>query len=162
MKGAVIVTAQVEILHTASDVRRLVRSLRHLTIGRGDSRHADVCGEASRVLRSARASGTPFEQREPLDLRKVEIDRVMKPIAALSAREPLRDVADVVEVQVVEHDELGIACGDHILLEIVGTESVGQSFADQRVLGQVATRAAVGDDDGAFGHGRRGSGSFRA
>ncbi len=85
-----------------------------------------------------------------MKLYEVEVDDVMKSIAALAARESLCDVTDVVKVQVVQDDELPVSRRDDILLEIVGAETVCQCFADERVLGQVTARAAVGDDDGAF------------
>ena len=41
MECAVIVAAQIQILHAAGDIGRLVRSLRDAAVGGGDSRHAD-------------------------------------------------------------------------------------------------------------------------
>ena len=42
-----------------------------------------------------------LEDAQRFELRKVEVDDVVASIAALSSREALRDVANVVEVQVV-------------------------------------------------------------
>ena len=73
------------------------------------------------------------------------------PVGPGSPREPRRHVGDAVEVDVVQHHQLVVARGDHVLFEVVRAHRVGQRLGRQRVFGQVARCPAMGSD-GEFPH----------
>jgi len=52
----------------------------------------------------------------------------------------------------MQNYELCVARRDDVLLEIVGAEPVCERFRFEGVLGQIAARTAVGDDDRRGGH----------
>ena len=72
------------------------------------------------------------------------------PVVAAAGRKAPCDVGDVLEVNVVEDDELPVAGRGDVLLEVIGTLTVGERFRLASVLGEIAARAAVRDDERAL------------
>ena len=137
---------------TVRCIERLSPAIRASSCSSVAIRKARRGRESLRETAPAAARLAPLRHRERLQLREIEIDRVVTAVGSLPARKTARDVGDVVEIQIVEDDELRIARRDDVLLEIVGTEPVRERLCFERVLGEIAACAAVGDNDRRGGH----------
>ena len=90
-----------------------------------------VAAETIRELRGIGARFASLNDAQLPQLRKIEVDDVMTPVLPRPARKPDGNVGDVIEVRVVEHDQLVVAGRYDILLDEVGTETVGERFGGQ-------------------------------
>ena len=70
----------------------------------------------------------------------------MKSIGTGPAGKPVRDIGEIIELQIVKYNQLAVARRDDILLEVVGAHGMGHSLAGQRVLRQIGRCAAMRDD----------------
>jgi hypothetical protein len=87
-----------------------------------------------------------------LQFGEVEIDDIVMSVGSASTGEMVRYIGYVVEVQVVQHDQLGVACRYDVLLKEISAESVSQGLRLEGMFRQVPARAAVSDDDGRVSH----------
>jgi hypothetical protein len=87
-----------------------------LFLERRDAEQPRVYRKACRILRRRYAGPSPLEYRERFELGQVEVDDVVPTVFALTARKLDGHVADVIEVEVVQNDELRVARCDDVLL----------------------------------------------
>ena len=93
---------------------------------------------------------------ERSEFRQGEIPHVVPPVVAVTGWKPRFDIGDPVEVQVMQYYEFVVRRRDNVLLEEIGAHADGESLGFQSVLGQIAGRAAMGDDNWPFGRCRQG------
>ena len=84
-----------------------------------------------------------FMYKQQSDFIQREIPNVVSAIITLTLGELLFDVADAVQMNVMQHDELIIPRRHYVLLEVISAHSVSESFGRKRVFGQVTRRPAV-------------------
>src|SRR5690606_6215541 len=97
-----------------------------------------------------------FDDAQCPKLIERKVDDVETAVAAPSAGKAQRDVSDLVEAYVVQHDQPTVRRRDDILLEKVGALAIGEHLGFARMLGQVAAGAAMGDHEGRSVHGGSG------
>ena len=97
---------------------RLVQPLdeTQLVSERRNAAQAGVFWEPRGVFGDCAARSAALEHVQQLELGEIEVDDVMASVSAMSPGKSLRDVGDVVQVQIVQDDEPAVARGDDILL----------------------------------------------
>ncbi len=91
---------------------------------------------------------TALMHPQGLDFAQREIPHVIAAIRPRPVGEARGHVGDTVEVNVVQNDELVVASGNNVLLEVVSPHRVRQGLAGPGVLRQVTAGTTMGDDDG--------------
>jgi hypothetical protein len=71
----------------------------------------------------------------------------MTTVSAAAPGEYRGDIRYIIQNYVMQYDRDGIPGSDDVLLDIVGSHSMGQGFGLQCVFRQVAARSPVGDDN---------------
>ncbi len=92
-------------------------------------------GNRDGILGGRGAGRAPLENRQRSQLGEIEVDDVVTTVIAVTPGETPSHVADVVEVEIVQNDELRVARGDHVLLEKIGAKPVSERLGCERVLG---------------------------
>ena len=95
-----------------------------LLLERRDAEQARAGGKSRRVLGGRGAGRAPLEHRQRSQLGEIEVDDVVTTVIAVTPGKAPSHVADVVEVEVVQNDELRVARRDDVLLEKIGAEPV--------------------------------------
>ena len=94
-----------------------------------------------------RAQGSEFRQ--------AEIDGVVPPVGACPIRVALRNVGDLIEMDVVQHHEVFVPADHQILFKIVCSLTVCEGLGFQRMFRQIGRCTAVGDHHGTVRDGLR-------
>ena len=101
-----------------------------------------------------RSERQPLSRAERLDLREREVlgepagDRLaVDGLRALAIGKPIGDVGRAADLVLVPRDQHAVLRRDEVRLDEVGAHLDGEPVALERVLGPMAARAAVADDD---------------
>src|SRR5690606_28432469 len=92
-----------------------------LLVERHDTKGERLVGEPLRIGGAPGAGSSPLDDAEGQQFLEVEIDHVVAAVRAPALGKLRRDIGDIVEMKIVEHDEMAVAGRDDVLLEVVRT-----------------------------------------
>jgi hypothetical protein len=138
-------------IYARGTAARTAKSLDHVQFlfERCDTEPAERRGKALRE--DHRAVGMPaLVYIERSEFRQAEIPHVVPTVVTVAGWKSCVDIGNAVEMYVVQHYKLVVCCDDNVLLEEIRAHAERKSLGFQRVLGQIAGRAAMGDDEWFF------------
>ena len=85
---------------------------------------------------------------QPLELIQCEVNGIEMPVLPSPVRKLLSDVRNVIQIDIVHHDQLIVLAQYQILLDIIRFHSIGQGFRFQGMFRQIPGCATVRNHDG--------------